>query len=422
MRFDYVIFGATGFTGQFVVEHLAKALHRDNDASSTWAVSGRSESKLQSVLGAATKETGLDLTKIPLIICDINDDESVLQMASRARVVINCVGPYRFLGEQVISACVKAGTSHIDISGEVQFLEGTQLKYNDAAKDKGVYIIGACGFDSIPNDMGQMVLADKMEGDVNSVETYLEVISSLKVGARLNYGTWQSGIHMFSNLAETNDIRKRLYPNELPVQTPVLERRGPLFWSNEVGSYCIPFIGSPDLAVMRRTQRARHDFDGERPSQVQAYVVVPAWIAGAVMLLVGAIFAIVLSTRIGLYLLEKYPELFTLGLVSRSGPSKEIAESSNFKMTLVGKGWKNKAKSHSEAPNRQVTVNVSGKNAGYGATCECMVQAAIVILKEKSNMPPVGGVFAPGYAFAKTTIAQRLNAGGVLFRANAKNL
>ena len=48
MKYDYVIFGASGFTGQFVVEFMANALKRDNDESSTWAISGRNEGKLRS--------------------------------------------------------------------------------------------------------------------------------------------------------------------------------------------------------------------------------------------------------------------------------------------------------------------------------------------------------------------------------------
>lgn len=88
----------------------------------------------------------------------------------QTRVVLNCVGPYRFYGEQVVSACVDTATHHIDVAGEPQYLEKMQLKYNDSAAEKGIFIIGACGFDSIPCDVGQMLLTKKMRGDVNSIE------------------------------------------------------------------------------------------------------------------------------------------------------------------------------------------------------------------------------------------------------------
>ena len=72
--------------------------------------------------------------------------------------------------------------------------------------------------------------------------------------------------------------------------------------------------------------------------------------------------------------------------------------------------------------NREVRVKVSGKNVGYGATCECMVQAAMVILKERERLPGSGGVVTPGYAFAKTSLVDRLTSAGVPFVASARDL
>ena len=54
------------------------------------------------------------------MICDIDDPDSIQMMADSAKVVLNCVGPYRFLGERVVKACVRGRASHIDISGEEQ--------------------------------------------------------------------------------------------------------------------------------------------------------------------------------------------------------------------------------------------------------------------------------------------------------------
>ena len=76
---------------------------------------------------------------------------------------------------QVVQACVSSGAHHIDISGEPQFLEKMQLKYHAEAESKGVYIVGACGFDSIPSDVGRQLIHKEMGGGVNSVEMFLEV-------------------------------------------------------------------------------------------------------------------------------------------------------------------------------------------------------------------------------------------------------
>jgi short subunit dehydrogenase-like uncharacterized protein len=84
-RYDMVVFGASGFTGQFVVEYLARAVKKDSDQNSdrpplSWAISGRSEAKLKAVLKQASKVTGIDLNNIPIIICDTSDEESVSNM------------------------------------------------------------------------------------------------------------------------------------------------------------------------------------------------------------------------------------------------------------------------------------------------------------------------------------------------------
>merc|ERR1712111_301347 len=105
-------------------------------------------------------------------------------------------------------------------------------------------------------------------------------------------------------------------------------------------------------------------------------------------------------------------------MVSKSGVPKQKEDNTNFEMTLVGEGWDHRVEKGSSTPpppNRRVTTVVRGKNVGYGATCECMVQAAVVILQETPLLPSVGGVFPPGYAFAETSLVSRLHQRGVTF-------
>ena len=60
-RYDIVIFGASGFTGQFVVEEVSKVAPAQG---LTWAVSGRSMEKIQQVLDKASKRTGYKLSSL----------------------------------------------------------------------------------------------------------------------------------------------------------------------------------------------------------------------------------------------------------------------------------------------------------------------------------------------------------------------
>ena len=64
--------------------------------------------------------TDADLGAIRVIVADVEDESSLREMASQARVVVNCVGPYRFYGETIVHACIASGAHHLDVSGEPQ--------------------------------------------------------------------------------------------------------------------------------------------------------------------------------------------------------------------------------------------------------------------------------------------------------------
>uniref|UniRef100_A0AC34G8L9 Saccharopine dehydrogenase NADP binding domain-containing protein n=1 Tax=Panagrolaimus sp. ES5 TaxID=591445 RepID=A0AC34G8L9_9BILA len=96
-------------------------------------------------------------------------------MAKKAKVIVNVVGPYRLYGEAVVKAAVENGASHIDISGEPAFLEKMQMKYSETAKKNGVYVVGACGWDSIPCDLGVNFLKQHFDGTLNHAETFVSM-------------------------------------------------------------------------------------------------------------------------------------------------------------------------------------------------------------------------------------------------------
>lgn len=53
--YDFVIFGATGFTGQFVCDEVARLAKTE---SITWAVAGRNTEKLAKILAEVRQRTG----------------------------------------------------------------------------------------------------------------------------------------------------------------------------------------------------------------------------------------------------------------------------------------------------------------------------------------------------------------------------
>lgn len=248
---DVIIFGASGFTGKYTVYESVKLLKNFK-----WGVAGRNKQKLEAVLKEMGEKADTDLTATPIIIADVDDPESLRKMAEKCRVVINCTGPYRLWGEPVVKACTGAGTHQVDVTGEPQYMERMVLEYNDKAKETGSYIVSACGFDSIPVDMGVVFLEKHFEGVVNSVEQYLtantnEVESG---GAIIHYGTWASMVHGLANWSELKDLRKRLFKEKLPAFEPKLKARGAVHKSEKLGKFCLPFLGA-DPSVVYRSQR-----------------------------------------------------------------------------------------------------------------------------------------------------------------------
>lgn len=188
------------------------------------------------------------------------------------QVIVNTCGPYRFFGEPVVEACIKAGTHHVDVSGEPQYMENMQLKYDQAAMAKNVYIISACGFDSIPADLGTVFVEKNFNGVINSVETYLESYSEggSRRGALLNYGTWESAVYGVCHMRELKGLRSQLNKIMFPTFSPKLKAKLPFHKSPENG-FCLPFLGS-DKSVVVRTQRKLFEIRKKRPIQIQTYM------------------------------------------------------------------------------------------------------------------------------------------------------
>lgn len=147
--FDIIVYGASGFTGRLVAEYLAQT------GVTGWAMAGRSEAKLAEVRDAigAPADT-------PLVAADADDPKSLADLAARARVIVTTVGPYQLYGNDLVAACVKAGTAYADLCGEPAWMRQMIDAHHDAARASGARIVFSCGFDSIPFDLGVLSLQE----------------------------------------------------------------------------------------------------------------------------------------------------------------------------------------------------------------------------------------------------------------------
>jgi short subunit dehydrogenase-like uncharacterized protein len=175
-EFDIIVYGATGYTGRLVAEYLK------TKTGLKWAMAGRSADKLAEVrdlIGAAADT--------PLIVADASDPASLDAMVKRTKVVLTTVGPYQLYGNELVEACVANGTDYTDLCGEPAWMRQKIDQHNEAAKASGARIVFSAGFDSIPFDLGVLMLQK------HCVETFGAPAPRVKGRVRAMKGTFSGG-------------------------------------------------------------------------------------------------------------------------------------------------------------------------------------------------------------------------------------
>lgn len=148
-RFELVVYGATGYTGREAVAYLAgRALCLDLG----WAIAGRDGDKL------AELAAGLPEPRPGILVADADDPGLLAVLASSARAVINFVGPHAPLGDQLPRQCIAAGTHYADLCGENDVIAARVAELDLPARAAGVKLIPACGYESVPFDLGALGL------------------------------------------------------------------------------------------------------------------------------------------------------------------------------------------------------------------------------------------------------------------------
>src|SRR5258707_6708237 len=153
-KFDIVVYGATGFTGQLVAEYLAA--HYKDDGNLKWAMAGRSLEKLASVRDAIGAPAD-----IALIQADASDAASLQAMVDQTKSVITTVGPYLLYGNELVAACAASGTDYFDLCGEVPWMRRMIDAHLETAQRSGARIMFSCGYDSVPFELGAFFVQEE---------------------------------------------------------------------------------------------------------------------------------------------------------------------------------------------------------------------------------------------------------------------
>ena len=384
-RYDIVLFGATGFAGGLTAEYLAV----NGPARLTWALAGRSPSKLAHVRERLA-QIAPGCAELPLIRADVSDEGSLRDLAEAARVIVSTVGPYLRYGEPLVAACAAAGTDYLDLTGEPEFVDTMYLRYHQRAMSTGARLIHSCGFDSIPADLGVLFTVNQLPEGVP-----LKVTCLARVGGSISGGTWHSTVETLGRLGEARKVARERGELER-VLAPLAAGRhvhGVVGWPrNEklANGWIVP---APliDPQTVLRSARA---LDRYGPDFTYSHYLVTGGLPATVGLAgtVGGIIALA-HWRTGRDLLLK---LRSPG----EGPSEEKRARSFFRSRFVA-----------EAPGleQKLITEVSGGDPGYGETAKMLAESALCLAFDEVEIG--GGQVTPAVALGLRLIDRLARAG-----------
>ena len=159
-KFDIIIYGATGFTGSLGAKYMDKYSGELN-----WAIAGRDSVKLKKIQESIP-------SKPEIIIADANDENALLELTKSTQVVASYAGPFNKYSNMLVKACVETGTHYVDITGEAIWVRDLIDNYHQECVSKKIKIIPACGYDSIPSDLGTYFTAKQINEPLKSIYAY----------------------------------------------------------------------------------------------------------------------------------------------------------------------------------------------------------------------------------------------------------
>src|SRR5580692_6616183 len=388
-KFDIVVYGATGFTGQLVAEYLAA--HYKNDASLKWAMAGRSLDKLKSVREAigAPADT-------PLIVADAADPASLKAMLDQTRSVISTVGPYQLYGSDLVAACALSGTDYLDLCGEPVWMRQMIDAHEAAAKASGARIVFSCGFDSVPFELGALFVQEEAK------RVFGAAASRVKGRVRdmrgtVSGGTAASGRATFEAVAK--DLSLVAILNDPFALTPGFTgakqpKGNRLVYEEDLQSWTAPFMMA--LINTRNVHRSNMlmGFPYGKEFVYDEMVLTGAGEKGEAN-----------AKRVMTANSEKTgPDAPKPG----EGPSKQERENGLYDLLYVA-----------VAPDgRQVRASVKGdRDPGYGSTSKMISECAVCLLRDAPEV--ASGFWTPGAAMRQKLIKRLVDHAGLTFQVEA---
>ncbi|MDD0817076.1 saccharopine dehydrogenase NADP-binding domain-containing protein [Curvibacter sp. HBC28] len=387
--FDLVVHGATGFTGRLVVEYLLQRYPAGSGLR--WAMGGRSAAKL----AAVRDEVGAP-ADTPLIVTDSASADSLQALMAQTRLVLSTVGPYQLYGSPLVAACAQAGVDYVDLCGEPAWMRQMIDAHQATAQASGARIVFSCGFDSVPFDLGVLLLQDEMKA------RFGQPAQRVRGRVRKMKGTFSGGTaaSLKATLAAAAQdpavmalLRNpfSLTPGfEGPAQPP---GHKPMI-DEALGLWVAPFV----MAAINTRNIHRSNF-----LLGQAY---GADFVYDEMLITGAgdkgqaiAQAVAADKSLGA----------EGGLQPGEGPSREEREAGFYDLLFLGQ----------DSAGHSLRVGVKGdRDPGYGSTSKMITESAVCLLQDRQDT--AGGIWTSASALGQALITRLRAHAGLSFEVEAQ--
>ena len=384
-KFDIVVYGATGFTGQLVAEYLAS--HYAGKADLKWAMAGRSQDKLASVRDAI----GAPADTV-LIAADAGDPVSLKAMIDQTRSVLTTVGPYQLYGSELVAACAASGTDYFDLCGEPVWMRQMIDAHQAAAQSSSARIVFSCGFDSLPFELGVFFLQQTAKKVLGAP------VSRVKGRVRNMKGTFSGGTAASIKAtfaAAAKDLSLVAMLKNPFVLTPGFEGpkqppgNKPLF-DEDLGMWTAPFVMATINTRNVHRSNLLMGFPYGKDFVYDEMVLTGPGEKGEA----NAKLVVAANMEMG----------GPGGPKPGEGPSKEQRDNGLYDLLFVGLA----------EGGRQVRVAVRGdRDPGYGSTSKMISECAICLLRDTPEVP--GGIWTPGAAMGDRLIKRLVDHAGLTF-------
>jgi short subunit dehydrogenase-like uncharacterized protein len=422
-RFDIVLWGATGFTGKLVAEYLArhtqlpaKGAAGKEGASKpgdlpvvSWALAGRSQKKLEAVRASLAADHPR-ASELPLLLGDGGDRASLDAIVRDARVVITTVGPYALYGRELVAACADAGTDYVDLAGETPFIRDMIDRHHGRAQETGARIVHACGYDSIPSDLGTLMLQEYALEKYGTRVPHIHFYAGESKGAASG-GTIASALNLIEEGLRDPKVRRiaanpyALVPGHVGRGPDGGDQRGVRF-DKDSGRWTGPFVmAAINTRIVRRSNALKDYAYGKDFRYDEAMSFKPGGaglLQASLVTAATTVFFVAAMAGPVRKLLAK-----TVLPAPGEGPSKELRESGYFTSRLYGT-----VKDKNGSARLLGTVKGT-QDPGYGETAKMISESALSLLFD-AGIRQAGGVLTPASCMGMPLV-ERLRKAGMTF-------